>query len=200
MNKKIILSTGMSNIKDIYNALRVLRKYKQKKSKITLMHCTTNYPTSEDQVNISAITEIKKKFKIDVGYSDHTIGNEAACAAVAFGARIFEKHFTISKNMKGPDHSASLELGELKNYIKSIKKTEKMIGNGKKALLKSEKKNFKIVRKSIYANKKIKIGEYFTEQNIITKRPLKNSNPMNWSKIIGSKSKRNYKIDDEIKI
>lgn len=200
MNKKIILSTGMSNIKDIYNALTVLRKYKQKKSKITLMHCTTNYPTSEDQVNISTITEIKKKFKIDVGYSDHTIGNEAACAAVAFGARIFEKHFTISKNMKGPDHSASLEPGELKNYIKSIKKTEKMIGNGKKALLKSEKKNFKIVRKSIYANKKINIGEYFTEQNIITKRPLKNSNPMNWSKIIGSKSKRNYKIDDEIKI
>lgn len=134
----------MSNIKDIYNALRVLRKYKQKKSKITLMHCTTNYPTSEDQVNISAITEIKKKFKIDVGYSDHTIGNEAACAAVAFGARIFEKHFTISKNMKGPDHSASLELGELKNYIKSIKKTEKMIGNGKKALLKSEKKILKL--------------------------------------------------------
>jgi N,N'-diacetyllegionaminate synthase len=200
MNKKIILSTGMSNIKDIYNALTVLRKYKQKKSKITLMHCTTNYPTSEDQVNISTITEIKKKFKIDVGYSDHTTGNEAACAAVAFGARIFEKHFTISKNMKGPDHSASLEPRELKNYIKSIKKTEKMIGTGKKALLKSEKKNFKIVRKSIYANKKINIGEYFTEQNIITKRPLKNSNPMNWSKIIGSKSKRNYKIDDEIKI
>lgn len=200
MNKKIILSTGMSNIKDIYNALTVLRKYKQKKSKITLMHCTTNYPASEDEVNISSITEMKKKFKIDVGYSDHTIGNEAACAAVAFGARIFEKHFTISKNMKGPDHSASLEPHELKNYIKSIKKTEKMIGTGKKVLLKSEKKNFKIVRKSIYANKKINIGEYFTEQNIITKRPLKNSNPMNWSKIIGSKSKRNYKIDDEIKI
>ena len=200
MNKKIILSTGMSNIKDIYNALTVLRKYKQKKSKITLMHCTTNYPTSEDEVNISSITEIKKKFKIDVGYSDHTTGNEAACAAVAFGARIFEKHFTISKNMKGPDHSASLEPTELKNYIKSIKKTEKMIGTGKKALLKSEKKNFKIVRKSIYANKKINIGEYFTEQNIITKRPLKNSNPMNWNKIIGSKSKRNYKIDDEIEI
>ena len=200
MNKIISLSTRMSNIKDIYNALTVLRKYKQKKSKITLMHCTTNYPTSEDEVNISSITEIKKKFKIDVGYSDHTTGNEAACAAVAFGARIFEKHFTISKNMKGPDHSASLEPRELKNYIKSIKKTEKMIGTGKKALLKSEKKNFKIVRKSIYANKKINIGEYFTEQNIITKRPLKDSNPMNWSKIIGSKSKRNYKIDDEIKI
>jgi N,N'-diacetyllegionaminate synthase len=200
MNKKIILSTGMSNIKDIYNALTVLRKYKQKKSKITLMHCTTNYPASEYEVNISSIAEIKKKFKIDVGYSDHTIGNEAACAAVAFGARIFEKHFTISRKLDGPDHSASLEPGELKNYIKSIKKTEKMIGTGKKTLLKSEKKNFKIVRKSIYANKKINIGEYFTEQNIITKRPFKNSNPMNWSKIIGSKSKRNYRIDDEIKI
>jgi N,N'-diacetyllegionaminate synthase len=200
MNKKIILSTGMSNIKDIYNALTILRKYKQKKSKITLMHCTTNYPTSEDEVNISSITEIKKKFKIDVGYSDHTIGNEAACAAVAFGARIFEKHFTISRKLDGPDHSASLEPDELKNYIKSIKKTEKMIGTGKKTLLESEKKNFKIVRKSIYANKKINIGEYFTEQNIITKRPLKDSNPMKWSKIIGSKSKRNYKIDDEIKI
>jgi N,N'-diacetyllegionaminate synthase len=200
MNKKIILSTGMSNIKDIYNALRILRKYKQKKSKITLMHCTTNYPASEDEVNISSITEIKKKFKIDVGYSDHTSGNEAACAAVSFGARIFEKHFTISRKLDGPDHSASLEPTELKNYIKSIKKTVKMIGTGKKTLLKSEKKNFKIVRKSIYANKKINIGEYFTEQNIITKRPLKNSNPMNWTKIIGSKSKRNYKIDDEIEI
>jgi N,N'-diacetyllegionaminate synthase len=198
MNKKIILSTGMSNIKDIYNALTILRKYKQKKSKITLMHCTTNYPTSEDQVNISSITEMKKKFKIDVGYSDHTVGNEAACAAVAFGARIFEKHFTISKNMKGPDHAASLNPDELKNYIYSIRKTQKMIGNGIKRKSKSEEKNFKIIRKSIYAVKKIQKGEIITENKILPKRPFKKNSPMNWGKLIGLKAKKNYEKDDEI--
>ena len=130
MKKKIILSTGMCTISEIQEALDVLRKFNQPKNKVTLLHCTTNYPTLDGEVNISSIIQMQKKFKLEVGYSDHSVGSEAACAAAVLGSRIFEKHFTISKKMKGPDHSASLEPDELKNYITSIKKTIKMIGNG----------------------------------------------------------------------
>lgn len=199
IKKKIILSTGMSNIKEISDALKVIKKY-NKKSKVILMHCTTDYPTSEHNVNISCIAQMRKKFNLHVGYSDHTIGNEASCAAVIFGSRVFEKHFTISKKMNGPDHAASLEPNELKNYIKSIKKTINLIGDGKKNITNAEKKNMKVIRKSIYALKEIKKGDLFTEKNIIPKRPYNKSNPLKWNKIIGKKSKKNYELDGEIKI
>lgn len=198
LKKKIILSTGMCNIKEIQSALNVLKKFKLPMKKVTLMHCTTNYPTSDEEVNISAIIQMKKKFNLEVGYSDHSIGNEASCAAAILGSRIFEKHFTISKKMKGPDHLASLEPNELRNYITSIKRTVKIIGNGKKNRTSKEQKNLKIVRKSIYALKNIKKGELITENNIITKRPFNKNNPMKWEKIIGKKSKKNYVIDEEI--
>ena len=184
MKKKIILSTGMCTISEIQEALDVLRKFNQPKNKVTLLHCTTNYPTLDGEVNISSIIQMQKKFKLEVGYSDHSVGSEAACAAAVLGSRIFEKHFTISKKMKGPDHSASLEPDELKNYITSIKKTIKMIGNGKKNRTPAEEKNLKIVRKSIYAIKKIKKGEFITEDNVITKRPFNKNNPMNWEQIM----------------
>ena len=197
ISKEIILSTGMSNITEIKKAIETIKKY-NKKIKITLMHCTTEYPTNEKDVNILSVKTMEKKFKLSVGYSDHTKGNEASCAAAVLGSRTFEKHFTLSRRMKGPDHSASLEPDELLNYILSIKKTINLIGNGKKKITRTEKKNFNIVRKSIYALKKIKLGDIFTEENIISKRPYNKSNPMNWLKILGKKSKKKYNIDEEI--
>lgn len=200
INKKIILSTGMCNNNEIKNALKVFKKYNLSKKKIILLHCTSNYPASEDEANISSIAQLKKKFNLEVGYSDHTVGNEAANISVAYGARIFEKHFTISKKMIGPDHAASLNPRELKSYINSLKKSVKIIGNGIKIISKSEKKNFQVIRKSIYATKKITKGDIFSEENILPKRPYNKNNPMDWQKFIGKKATKNYEIDDEIKI
>lgn len=200
MNKKIILSTGMCNNSEIKNALKVLKKYNLSRKKIVLLHCTSNYPAREDEVNISSIVQIKKKFRLEVGYSDHTIGNEAANISVAYGVRIFEKHFTISKKMRGPDHAASLNPNELKDYINSLKKSVKIIGSGMKMVSKSERKNLQVIRKSIYATKTITKGDIFSEENILPKRPFNKNNPMDWDKLIGKKARKNYKIDDEIKI
>ena len=196
--KKIILSTGMANIYEVKNALKILISNGTKKNNICLLQCNTNYPTSFNDLNLNVLKTLKKKFEIDIGLSDHTLGIEASIAAVAMGARIIEKHFTLNKKFRGPDHKASLDTQELKNLIKSIRNIEVGLGSHKKQITNSEKKNIKYVRKSIVAKKKILKGEYFTEQNITTKRPAIGKSPIHWDKILGKISKKNYNKDQLI--
>jgi N,N'-diacetyllegionaminate synthase len=199
-NQKIIMSTGMANLCEIETALEILEKAGTKRSKITILHCNTEYPTPMRDVNLLAMLTIKDAFKTKIGYSDHTLGIEIPIAAAALGATIIEKHFTLDKNMKGPDHKASLNPQELKQMIKAIRNIEKALGNGIKKASKSEKKNKTIVRKSIVAAKHIKKGQKFNENNITVKRPGTGISPMLWDKIIGQKAKYNFNPDDLIKL
>ena len=198
-NKKTILSTGMSSIKEIQESVSVLYKNGLSKKNLTLLHCTSSYPADYNEVHLKAISLMKKKFKINIGYSDHTKGIDVPIAAVAIGATLLEKHFTLNRKMKGPDHLSSLEPDEFTRMVKSIRIIEKSLGDEKKILNKKEKNNKKIIRKSIYASKNIKIGEYFTERNLTTKRPAAGVSPMKWNKFINKKSKKNYKVDDLIR-
>ncbi len=190
--KNIILSTGMSNLKDIEYALNILTKKGTELNKITILHCTTDYPTMPRDVNLKAIKTIKDEFGTKVGYSDHTLGTDISIAAVAMGATLIEKHFTISRNDQGPDHKASLEPKELKELISKIRNIEIALGNGVKKAQKGELKNIKIARKSIVANQRINKNEIFNETNLTTKRPGTGITPKKWDKLIGKKSKKNY--------
>lgn len=195
---QIILSTGMSYMKEIEDTLKFLKKNKQNLKKITLLHCTSEYPAKFKNLNLSALSAMKKKFKINIGYSDHSKGIIAPLIAVGMGCKVIEKHFTLSRAMKGPDHKASLEPKELAELIKNIRISESIFGNGVKAPLKSEMLNRKLARKSIFANKKILKGEKFTEQNLTTKRPGTGIPAQNYFKLIGKKSKKSYNKDDFI--
>lgn len=198
LNKKVFLSTGMSNMNEIYDAIKIFKKNKLLKKKLFVLHCNTDYPTNYKDANVSAMKTIEKEFNVNIGYSDHTLGIEVPISAVAMGAKVIEKHFTIDKKMKGPDHKASLNPLELKEMIRCIRNVELSKGSGIKKVSASERKNIKIVRKSIIAKKNIFKGDKFTNENLIIKRPGNGISPKNWSKIIGKKSKKNYKIDDLI--
>lgn len=200
LNKKIILSTGMSTLSDIENALAILIEAGAKKESITILHCNTEYPTPMTDVNLNAMLTIRDSFKIKIGYSDHTLGIEVPIAAVTMGAQVIEKHFTLDKNMDGPDHRASLEPGELKNMVTAIRNIELALGNGVKQLSNSEAKNKPIARKSIVAKTDIKVGEIFTEENIIVKRPGLGLSPFRWDDVIGKKSNNDYQVDELIMI
>ena len=196
--KKIILSTGMSKDREIINAVSILKKRIPKKN-IILLQCNTAYPTPFSDANLSLINEYKKKFKLKVGYSDHTPGIEASVAAVALGAEYIEKHLTLDKKMQGPDHSSSLNPKEFKNMVSSIRNIEKALIKKKKPT-NSEKKNIKIVRKSLVSTKKIKKGQKFSLENISAKRPGNGISPMNLFKILGKKSRKNFSIGELIKL
>jgi N,N'-diacetyllegionaminate synthase len=198
LDKKVILSTGMSNIGEIESALDILISSGTKKNNITVLHANTMYPTPIEDVNLNAMKTIGETFKIDYGYSDHTLGIEVPIAAVALGAVCIEKHFTLDNNMDGPDHKASLEPNELISMVNAIRNIELSMGNGIKKASPSEKNNISIVRKSIVANKDIKIGEILTEENIAVKRPGNGINPMEWDNIIGTIAKKDYRVDDLI--
>ena len=198
LNKEIILSTGMSNIKEIKFAIDTLVKSGTKKNKISILHCNTEYPTPIEDINLNAMLTIQHEFKLEIGYSDHSILIETPIIAAALGATIIEKHFTLDKNMKGPDHKTSLEPFQFKKMIDSIRKTEKILGSFDKKISKSEKKNIKIVRKSIVAIRNIKKGDLFTLKNIGIKRPGNGISPTKWDKIINSKAKKNYQSDELI--
>ncbi len=193
--KKIVLSTGMADLGEIEDALDVLIKNGTKREDITVLQCNTEYPTPFKDVNLKAMLTIKEAFKVNVGYSDHTLGIEVPIAAVALGATVIEKHFTLDKNLPGPDHKASLEPHELKEMIKAIRNIEKALGNGIKKPSKSEKKNINIARKSIVARRNIKKGETLTEENLTTKRPGNGISPMQWNKIIGKKAYKDIPKD-----
>ncbi len=199
--KKIILSTGMSTMNEIEDALKVFLDEGIKRKDITILHCNTEYPTPFTDVNLKAMRFIKKKFGTKIGYSDHTAGIEVPIAAVALGARIIEKHFTLDKDMNGPDHKASLDPKELIAMVSSIRNIEKSLsGSGIKEPSESELKNIPIARKSIVAKTDIAEGQLFTEENITVKRPGNGISPMKWDTIIGQKAMRNYMEDDLIEI
>lgn len=199
--KKVILSTGMSTMEDIEAALQVFLSAGLERKDITILHCNTEYPTPFVDVNLKAMLSIRERFKTPIGYSDHTLGIEVPIAAVALGACVIEKHFTLDKNMEGPDHRASLEPHELKAMVEAIRNIEKAIsGSGVKEPSPSEKKNIKIARKSIVASKRIKKGDLLTENNITTKRPGTGISPMKWDEVIGQSAFRNFEEDELIEL
>ena len=197
-NKRIILSTGMSNIDEIKSALDILMNSGTKKNNITILHANTEYPTPMKDVNLKAMVSIGKEFDIKFGYSDHTMGIEVDIAAVAMGATCIEKHFTLNSNMKGPDHKASLEPSQFKEMVEKIRNIELALGDGIKKPSQSEIQNIDIVRKSIVAKTKINKGDILNENNLTTKRPGNGINPMKWDELIGTKSKKDYNEDDLI--
>lgn len=199
LNKPIIMSTGMSTLREIQKAINVLISSGINKKKITLLHCNSEYPTPKKDVNLNAMLTLKKKFGVDIGYSDHTLGIEIPIAAATLGATIIEKHFTLNRDQIGCDHFASLEPNELRDMVEAIRNIQIALGSYIKRASSSEKKNIKIVRKSIVAKTKIVEGDIFSEKNITTKRPGTGLSPMSWNNIIGRKSNRNYKVDDLIK-
>lgn len=197
-HKDVILSTGMADMEEIEAAVKILKEYGA--GEITLLHCTTEYPAPFEEVNLNAIDTIKNKFNCKVGYSDHTKGIVVPVAAVAKGAAVIEKHFTLDKNMEGPDHKASLEPDELKKMVKSIRLIEDAMGDGEKKVTKSEEKNKDVARKSIVAKTAIHRGDMFTEDNITVKRPGNGISPMEWFSIIGTKAVRDFEKDELIEI
>jgi len=198
LRKKIIMSTGMSNLKEIKAALDILTKAGTPKKNITVLHCNTEYPTPFEDADLLAMTKIKYAFGVNVGYSDHTPGIEAPIAAAALGAVVIEKHFTLDKSMPGPDHKASLGPDELNAMVAAIRNIEKALGSGRKKPSPSEAKNKAVVRKSIVASKAIKTGEVFTEENITAKRPATGMSPIHWDKVIGRTAKKDFKRDESI--
>jgi N,N'-diacetyllegionaminate synthase len=198
--KKVLLSTGMSTMDEISAALRALEKAGTTQAKITVLHCTTAYPVPMGDVNLLAMQRIKETFGLDVGYSDHTLGIEIPIAAVALGAKVIEKHFTIDRNSIGPDHKASLEPKELESMIEAIRNIEMAIGDGNKQLMQSELSNRVVSRKSIVAARVIKAGDLFTEDNLTTKRPGTGISPMEWHKILLKRASGDYGPDDLIQI
>ncbi|MBI5542164.1 MAG: N-acetylneuraminate synthase [Bacteroidia bacterium] len=200
LKKEVILSTGMSEMKEIESAINILVKAGTPKKKITVLHCNTEYPTPMYDVNLKAMITIKDKLCVKIGYSDHTSGIEIPIAAVAMGAEVIEKHFTLDKNMEGPDHKASLSPNELKIMVESIRNVEKALGNGVKKPSVSEIKNITVARKSIYAASFIRKGEVFTDKNIIIKRPGIGISPMHWDDIIGREAGRDFQEDEIIEI
>lgn len=191
-NGKIILSTGMSEESEIQNALTVLVESGSQLENITVLQCNTQYPAPFYDVHLRAMRYLADKFNVKTGYSDHTLGIEIPIAAVALGAHVIEKHFTLSREMRGPDHAASLEPQELKQMIRSIRYVEKALGNYEKKTTLGELENRPIARKSIHAATEIKKDDIFSEKNLTTLRPGTGVNPMKWESIIGKKSKRNY--------
>ena len=198
---EVILSTGMATIGEIKDAVKVLIDNGVSKDKIIILHCNTEYPTPMEDVNLKAMLHIQKELGIPVGYSDHTLGIEVPIAAVALGATVIEKHFTLDKTLPGPDHKASLEPNELKAMVSAIRNIEKAIGgSGLKEVSKSEEKNKPIARKSIVASTNIKKGNIFTPENLTVKRPGTGISPMQWDEVIGKEAKRDFQEDELIEL
>ena len=199
LDKKVILSTGMADIGEIEDALDILIDAGTKKENITVLHANSEYPTPMEDVNLRAMVTIGNTFDIKYGYSDHTLGIEVDIAAVAMGASCIEKHFTLDKNMEGPDHKASLEPDELKQMVKAIRNIELALGSSVKKPSRSESRNIIVSRKSIVANVDIKKGEVLTEENLTVKRPADGISPMRWDEILGSIAQKDYKEDESIR-
>ncbi len=198
LNKQVILSTGMSSLQEISAAITELKASGLEEQKLTILHCTTSYPLQMADVNLRAIKAMASQFELAVGYSDHTLGTEVAIAAVALGATVVEKHFTLSRSMSGPDHKASLEPQELQQMVSAIRNIEIALGDGKKRLMMSEVENLQVARKSIVAKQNIKKGESFSMDNLTTKRPGSGLSPMLLDSLIGKMAERDYLMDELI--
>lgn len=198
LKKPLIMSTGMSEIAEVKQALDVL--YKNGATDVTILHCNTEYPTPLKDANVKAMLDLQKTFGTKIGYSDHTLGLEAPLASVALGATVVEKHFTLDKNMEGPDHGASMNPEELVALVKAIRNTELILGDGVKAVTISEAKNKDIARKSIVAKDGIKKGDIFTQENLTTKRPGSGISPMKWYEVLGKTAQRDFAQDELIEV
>ncbi|MBR5251776.1 MAG: N-acetylneuraminate synthase family protein, partial [Oscillospiraceae bacterium] len=198
LGKPVIMSTGMCEISEVKESLDVL--YKNGVTDVTILHCNTEYPTPLADANVKAMLDLQKNFGTKIGYSDHTLGLEAPLAAVALGAEVIEKHFTLDKTMEGPDHAASMNPDELCALVKAIRNTELVLGSGVKTVTASEAKNKDIARKSIVAKVEIKAGETFTADNLTVKRPGNGISPMKWYDVIGNVAKRDFEVDELIEL
>lgn len=194
----VILSTGMCELDDVTAAMNALIKNGVNREQITILHCNTEYPTPYEDVNLKAMLELQEKYQVKVGYSDHTRGIEVPIAAVALGATVIEKHFTLDRNMPGPDHKASLEPEELKAMVSAIRHIELALGNGHKTVSPSEKNNIPIARKSIVAACHIEKGEILTEKNLSVKRPGSGLSPMRWEEVLGTKAIKDFEEEELI--
>lgn len=199
-HEPVIMSTGMCEVQDIENAMNVLLANGLTKDQITILHCNTQYPTPMQDVNLKAMLTIKKNFGTVVGYSDHTRGIEVPIAAVALGAQVIEKHFTLDRTMPGPDHKASLEPEELKAMVSAIRDIELALGTGQKVVSDSERANIAVARKSIVAKTVIRKGEALTEDNLSVKRPGTGISPMRWEEVVGTKASKDYQPDELIEL
>ena len=199
-HRPVILSTGMCEVEEVEAALQVLEQGGVKRSDIIVLHCNTEYPTPMADVNLRAMDDLRRSLGVEVGYSDHTKGIEVPIAAVALGATVIEKHFTLDKTMEGPDHKASLEPDELKAMVDAIRNIEQALGDGHKHVSPSERKNMDIARKSIVAARDIRKGEVLTEENITTKRPGNGISPMRWDSVIGTTAIRDFGYDELIEM
>ncbi len=198
LGKKVVLSTGMSNLEEVGDALNILINAGTSKDNITVLHANTMYPTPMEDVNLNAMLTMRKEFSVAIGYSDHTLGIEVDIAAVAMGASCIEKHFTLDKTMGGPDHKASLEPEELKAMVEAIRNIEKALGSSEKKPSPSESVNIETVRKSIVASKDIQKGDLLTDKNITVKRPGNGISPMKWYDVIETIATKDYQMDDLI--
>ena len=198
--KPVLLSTGMANLGEVESAIQVIEASGTPRQLITILHCTTEYPTPMKDVNLRAMVSMKQAFGVQVGYSDHTPGIEVAIAAAALGATVIEKHFTLDRNLPGPDHKASLEPHELKAMVNAIRNIEVALGDGIKQPSCSELINKPIARKSIVARREINVGELFSEDNLAAKRPGTGISPMCWDGIIGKIARRNFAVDELIEL
>lgn len=198
--KPTILSTGMADLGEIEDALKVLEKAGTSRDLITMLHCNTEYPTPMADVNLRAMSSMRDAFGVAVGYSDHTQGIEVPIAAVALGATVIEKHFTLDRNLPGPDHQASLEPNELKAMVEAIRNIEQALGDGIKRPTTSEAKNMFVARKSLVAASIIRAGEPFTESNLTVKRPGMGVSPMRWDEVLGRRASRDFSIDELIEL
>jgi len=198
MGKPVVMSTGMATLQEVEAAMNVLLKVGVKKDDLTILHCNTEYPTPMEDVNLKAMLTMRDELGVAVGYSDHTLGIEVSVAAVALGASVIEKHFTLDRTLPGPDHAASLEPDELKAMVAAIRNIEKAIGDRVKKPSPSEMKNMSIARRSIVAKKPISKGELFSEKNLTVKRPGTGISPMEWDTYIGKLSDREYQADELI--
>lgn len=196
--KPVVLSTGMCELEEIQAAMDALRA--NGTPKITLLHCNTEYPTPYEDVNLRAMAAMRERFGVDVGYSDHTPGIEVPVAAAALGAAVIEKHFTLDRNMEGPDHKASLEPGELAAMVKAVRHIEAALGSGEKTASPSEAKNRDAARKSLTARRAVARGEVFTEENLTAKRPGGGVSPMRWFEVLGTRAKRDFQEDEMIEL
>lgn len=196
--KPVVMSTGMCEMEEIQTAMDILRG--NGTPKITLLHCNTEYPTPYKDVNLRAIAAMRERFGVDIGYSDHTPGIEVPIAAAAMDAVVIEKHFTLDRNMEGPDHKASLEPDEFAAMVTAIRHIEVALGSGEKTVSPSEAKNRDIARKSIVARRVIQQGEMFTEENLAVKRPSGGISPMRWFEVLGTKAKRDFAEDEMIQL
>lgn len=199
-NELTMFSVGMSDLQMVRDAVKVLLDNGLDKKNLVLLHCNTEYPTPYEDVNLRAMQTLAKEFDVPIGYSDHTLGIEVPIAAVAMGASVIEKHFTLDRNMEGPDHKASIEPSELCEMVRTIRNVEKALGDGIKRITESERRNLIIARKSIVAAKRIKKGEILSEENLTVKRPGNGISPMKWNDVLGTRANKDFEEDDLIEI